>query len=70
MKRIILGLAICLTTLGIAGVASAHPPRYVRVFERPIITPAVVVAPTPVVVAPPVEIVRPIYHHYGHMFRR
>lgn len=70
MKRIILGLAVCILTLGIAGVASAHP-RYARVISRPLITPApVVVAPVaPVVVAPAVEVVRPVYRPI-HWHRR
>jgi hypothetical protein len=77
MKRLILALAIGLTTLGLAGVASAHPPVYgpVRVYYPPIITAPVITAPVIVqpapIVVPPVEIVRPVYHGYfwGHHWR-
>jgi hypothetical protein len=76
MKRFILALAIGLSTLGIAGVASAHPPRCepVRVYRpvcAPIIAAPVIVQSAPVVVAPCETIVRPVYHHYyrGH-YRR
>jgi hypothetical protein len=75
MKRLILVLAVCLTTLGLAGVASAHSPRWepVRVYRpvyAPVITAPVIVQPAPIVVAP-VEIVRPVYHGYfwGHHWR-
>jgi hypothetical protein len=74
MKRFILGA--CLATLGIAGMASAHPPAYIyRPIYRPVvIAPPVIVEPAQVIVtapiiAPPVEIVRPIYHPY-HWWRR
>jgi hypothetical protein len=79
MKRLILGLAACLTTLGIAGMASAHPPEYFyRPVYRPvIIAPPVIVTPAPIIVTPapivvtPIEIVRPVYHGYfwGHHWR-
>lgn len=71
MKRFILAAAVCLSVLGLTGIASAHPPGYVRVYGRPIIAPAIV-TPAPVIVnpapviGPPVEIVRPIYHSFYH----
>jgi hypothetical protein len=76
MKRFILGLAACLTTLVIAGVASAHPPAYVyRPIYRPIVVaPPVIIEPAPVIVQPapiviaPVEVVRPVYF-WGHRCR-
>lgn len=64
MKRIILALIVCFSVLGISGIASAHPPRYVRVYH-PVYRPPVIAAP--VIVQPPVvvpEIIRPVYHHY------
>jgi hypothetical protein len=76
MKSLILALAVGLTTLGLAGVASAHPPVYgpVRVYYPPIITAPVIVQPAPVIVQPapivvaPVEVVRPVYV-WGHRWR-
>jgi hypothetical protein len=85
MKRFILALAVGFSITGVANMASAaYPPHYVRVYERPVITPVViapapivvesapiVVAPAPVVVAPVVEtIVRPVYPIYHHYWHR
>jgi len=70
MKRFILALAVGLCTLGFTSIASAHPPRYERVYHHPVYAP-VITYPAPAcapVVVPACETVRPVYH-YHHDYR-
>jgi hypothetical protein len=68
MKRLILALAVGFCTLGVAGIASAHPPRWepIRVY-RP--APVIVQPACPTIVAPACEtIVRPAYHYHPYHY--
>jgi hypothetical protein len=75
MKRFILALAVGLCTLGVANIASAHPPRCepVRVYHRGPVCAPEITCPAPVcapVVVPACEtIVRPIYHYHHEYYR-